>query len=118
MDSEYYEISQEAEDQINEIKKNGGRIVAVGTTTVRALETAATVDNFVKSNSGWTDKFIYPPYTFKIVDALITNFHVSGSTLFLLTCAFADKNTMLNAYNDAIQKKYRFHSYGDAMFIY
>jgi S-adenosylmethionine:tRNA ribosyltransferase-isomerase len=118
MDSEYYEMTPEAEEQINEVKKNGGRIIAVGTTTVRALETVATVDNFVKANSGWTDKFIYPPYTFKIVDALITNFHVSGSTLFLLTCAFADKDTMMDAYKDAVGKKYRFHSYGDAMFIY
>ncbi|MCB0282099.1 MAG: tRNA preQ1(34) S-adenosylmethionine ribosyltransferase-isomerase QueA [Calditrichae bacterium] len=118
MDSEYYEVTVEAEEQINEVKKNGGRVIAVGTTTVRALETVATVDNFVKANSGWTDKFIFPPYTFKIVDALITNFHVSGSTLFLLTCAFADKETMINAYEDAIAKEYRFHSYGDAMFIY
>jgi S-adenosylmethionine:tRNA ribosyltransferase-isomerase len=82
------------------------------------LETAATVDGFVKANSGWTDKFIYPPYNFKIADALITNFHVSGSTLFLLTCAFANRDTMMEAYHDAIKKKYRFHSYGDAMFIY
>lgn len=118
MDSEYYEVTVEAEEQINEVKKNGGRVIAVGTTTVRALETVATVDNFVKANSGWTDKFIFPPYSFKIVDALITNFHVSGSTLFLLTCAFADKETMINAYKDAVAKEYRFHSYGDAMFIY
>lgn len=118
MDSEYYEISKESEEAINEVKRNGGRIVAVGTTTVRVLETAATVDGFVKANSGWTDKFIYPPYTFKISDALITNFHVSGSTLFLLTCAFANRDTMMEAYQDAIKKKYRFHSYGDAMFIY
>lgn len=118
MDSEYYEITQEAEDQINEVKRNGGRIIAVGTTSVRALETVATVDNFVKANSGWTDKFINPPYTFKIIDALITNFHVSGSTLFLLACAFAGKEAIKEAYNDAIEKQYRFHSYGDAMFIY
>lgn len=118
MDSEYYEISKESEEAINEVKRNGGRIVAVGTTTVRVLETAATVDGFVKANSGWTDKFIYPPYNFKIADALITNFHVSGSTLFLLTCAFANRDTMMEAYHDAIKKKYRFHSYGDAMFIY
>jgi len=118
MDSEYYEITKESEEAINEVKKKGGRIVAVGTTTVRVLETAATVDGFVKANSGWTDKFIYPPYNFKIADALITNFHVSGSTLFLLTCAFANRDTMMEAYQDAIKKKYRFHSYGDAMFIY
>jgi S-adenosylmethionine:tRNA ribosyltransferase-isomerase len=118
MDSEFYEVTQEAADQINEVKEKGGRVVAVGTTTVRVLETVATVDKFVKAGSGWTDKYIYPPYTFKTVDALITNFHVSGSTLFLLACAFADKDTMLNAYKEAVKKKYRFHSYGDAMFIY
>lgn len=118
MDSEYYELTKESEEAINEVKRKNGRIVAVGTTTVRVLETVATVDGFVKANSGWTDKFIYPPYTFKIADALITNFHVSGSTLFLLTCAFANRETMMEAYHDAIKKKYRFHSYGDAMFIY
>lgn len=118
MDSEYYELSQESEQQINEVKKNGGRIIAVGTTTARVLETTATVDKYVKANSGWTDKYIHPPYNFKVVDALITNFHVSGSTLFLLACAFSDKDTMMDAYKKAIKKKYRFHSYGDAMFIY
>jgi S-adenosylmethionine:tRNA ribosyltransferase-isomerase len=118
MDSEYYELNKESEEALNEVKRNGGRVVAVGTTTMRVLETAATVDGFVKANSGWTDKFIYPPYNFKIADALITNFHVSGSTLFLLTCAFANRDTMMEAYSDAIKKKYRFHSYGDAMFIY
>jgi S-adenosylmethionine:tRNA ribosyltransferase-isomerase len=118
MDSEYYELSRESEEQINEVKRQGGRIIAVGTTTVRVLETVATVDKFVKANSGWTDKYIHPPYTFKVVDALITNFHVSGSTLFLLSCAFSDKDTMMKAYKKAVKQKYRFHSYGDAMFIY
>jgi len=118
MDSEYYELPKESEEAINEVKRNGGRIVAVGTTTVRVLETTATVDGFVKANSGWTDKYIHPPYNFKIVDALITNFHVSGSTLFLLACAFANKDTIMGAYKKAIKGKYRFHSYGDAMFIY
>jgi S-adenosylmethionine:tRNA ribosyltransferase-isomerase len=118
MDSEYFELTKESEEQINEVKKKGGRIVAVGTTTVRVLETVATVDGFVKANKGWTDKYIYPPYTFKIVNAMITNFHVSGSTLFLLACAFADRETIMTAYKKAIRDKYRFHSYGDAMFIY
>ncbi|KAA3615729.1 MAG: tRNA preQ1(34) S-adenosylmethionine ribosyltransferase-isomerase QueA [Calditrichaeota bacterium] len=118
MDSEYYELSQESEQQINEVKRSGGRIIAVGTTSVRVLETAATVDKYVKANSGWTDKYIHPPYTFKVVDALITNFHVSGSTLFLLACAFSDRDIMMEAYKKAIKQKYRFHSYGDAMFIY
>ena len=117
MDSEFYEISEESAEQINQIKQNNGRIIAVGTTTVRALETAANADNMVKPGSGWTDKFIYPPYQLKIVDSLITNFHLSGSTLFLLTCAMAGKDTMLKAYQEAIDKGYRFYSYGDAMFI-
>jgi len=117
MDSEYYEISQESADQINEVKNNGGRVVAVGTTTVRVLETIANADNLVKSDSGWTDKFIYPPYRFKIIDSMITNFHLSGSTLFLLTCALAGKDAMLEAYQEAIKENYRFYSYGDAMLI-
>ncbi len=117
MDSEYYEISDESAEQINEVKRNGGRVVAVGTSTVRTLETMANADNMVKSGSGWTDKFIYPPYKFKIIDALVTNFHLSGSTLFLLTCALAGKDNMMEAYQDAIENNYRFYSYGDAMLI-
>jgi len=117
MDSEFYEISEESAAQINQIKKNNGRIIAVGTTTVRVLETAANADNMVKAGSGWTDKFIYPPYQFKIIDSLITNFHLSGSTLFLLACAMTGKDTMLNAYQEAMGNGYRFYSYGDAMFI-
>ncbi len=118
MDSEYYEVTQEAVDKINETKLNGGRIIAVGTTTVRVLETVANADNLVKPQEGWTDKFIYPPYKFKIVDSLLTNFHLSGSTLFLLTCALAGKDVMLEAYQEAIKNEYRFYSYGDAMLIY
>lgn len=117
MDSEYYEISEEAAKEINAVKTAGGRIIAVGTTSVRVLETAANADNLIKASSGWTDKFIYPPYEFKIVDSLITNFHLSGSTLFLLTCAMADKETMLKSYQEAVDKEYRFYSYGDAMLI-
>jgi S-adenosylmethionine:tRNA ribosyltransferase-isomerase len=117
MDSEYYEISQESSEAINEVKLDGGKIIAVGTTSVRALETSANADNLVKPNSGWTDKFIYPPYKFKIIDAMITNFHLSGSTLFLLTCAFAGKEFVMEAYEAAIDENYRFYSYGDAMLI-
>ncbi len=117
MDSEYYEISEEAAAQINEAKMAGGKVVAVGTSTVRTLETLANADNLVKASSGWTDKFIYPPYKFKIIDSLITNFHLSGSTLFLLTCALAGKETMLEAYQEAMERNYRFYSYGDAMLI-
>ena len=117
MDSEYFEISEEAAKTINEAKLNGKRVVAVGTTTVRVLESSANADNLVKPASGWTDKFIYPPYNFKIIDSLITNFHLPASTLFLLTCALAGRDEMLDAYQEAIDKKYRFYSYGDAMLI-
>ncbi len=117
MDSEYYEINEDAVEQINETKLNKGKVVAVGTTVVRVLETAANADNLVKTGSGWTDKFIYPPYKFKIVNSLITNFHLSGSTLFLLISALAGKELMLDAYQEAVNKEYRFYSYGDAMLI-
>ena len=118
MHSEYYELSEESANAINEVKMNGGRIIAVGTTSVRTLETAAIPENMVKAGSGWTDKFIYPPYKFKIVDALITNFHLSGSTLFMLTCALAGTENMKDAYKQAVEEQYRFLSYGDAMMIY
>jgi S-adenosylmethionine:tRNA ribosyltransferase-isomerase len=117
MDSEYYEISQESAAAINEVKLGGGRVIAVGTTSVRALETSANADNLVKADAGWTDKFIYPPYKFKIIDGLVTNFHLSGSTLFLLTCAFAGKDFAMESYEAAVKENYRFYSYGDAMFI-
>ncbi|HHJ51636.1 MAG TPA: tRNA preQ1(34) S-adenosylmethionine ribosyltransferase-isomerase QueA [Caldithrix abyssi] len=117
MDSEYFEVSEESAAIINEAKLSGGRVIAVGTSTVRTLESVANADNLVKANSGWTDKFIYPPYKFKIIDALVTNFHLSGSTLFLLTCALAGKDLMMESYQEAIEKKYRFYSYGDAMLI-
>ena len=117
MDSEYYEINEESVNIINETKLSGGKVYAVGTTAVRVLETAANADNLVKVRSGWTDKFIYPPYKFKIVDSLITNFHLSGSTLFLLISALAGKDLMLEAYKTAVKDKYRFYSYGDAMLI-
>ncbi len=117
MDSEYYEIEEDAVNQINETKLNGGKVFAVGTTVVRVLETAANAENLVKRRSGWTDKFIYPPYKFKIIDSLITNFHLSGSTLFLLISALAGKDFMLEVYQKAIKEKYRFYSYGDAMLI-
>lgn len=117
MDSEYYEVSEESAERINTIRNKGGRIIAVGTTTVRVLETIATPDKMVKSASGWTDKFIYPPYKFKMVDAMITNFHQSQSTLFILVCTFAGYDFTIKAYRDAIENNYRFFSYGDAMLI-
>jgi S-adenosylmethionine:tRNA ribosyltransferase-isomerase len=117
--SEYYNIDAISAEKINAVKKLGKRIVAVGTTTVRALETAA--DSMCagefKQQSGWTKKFIYPPYRFKLVDCLITNFHLPRSTLLLLVSAFASKESILEAYHEAIRQKYRFYSYGDAMMI-
>jgi len=117
MDSEYFEIYPETAKAINEVKNRGGKVIAVGTSTVRGLESAVTSDNMVKPACGWTDKFIYPPYEFKIVDRLITNFHRPCSTLIMLVCAFAGREFVLKAYERAIKKRYRFYSYGDAMLI-
>jgi S-adenosylmethionine:tRNA ribosyltransferase-isomerase len=117
--SEYFEIDSSAAETINSVRRSGKRIVAVGTTAVRALETAADAmdDGGMRPQSGWTKKFIYPPYGFKVVDALITNFHLPRSTLLLLVSAFASKELILKAYREAIREKYRFYSYGDAMLI-
>ena len=117
MDSEYYELSEESAQKINNVKKNGGKIIAVGTTTVRVLETVAIPDKTVKASSGWTDKFIFPPYNFKMVDGIITNFHQSQSTLYILVCTFAGYDLAKSAYQQAIDEKYRFFSYGDAMLV-
>ncbi len=117
MDSEYYEIPEESAEKINQIIRDGGRVIAVGTSTTRALETAVTSEGFVKPSKGWTDKFIYPPYDFKIIKGLITNFHLPGSTLLMLVCAFAGRDFVFKAYRKAIREKYRFYSYGDAMLI-
>jgi len=117
MDSEYYEIGQEAADTINKAKKSGGRIIAVGTTTMRTLESATTSDSLVKVSKGWTDKFIFPPYDFKIADSIITNFHLPGSTLLILVAAFAGRDFIFKAYRRAMKEKYRFYSYGDAMLV-
>ena len=117
MDSEYFEIYQETSDIINQTKADGGRIIAVGTTTVRALESTVTSDNSVKVEKGWTDKFIFPPYEFKVVDTIITNFHLPCSTLLMLVSAFADRDFIFKAYRKAMREKFRFYSYGDAMLI-
>ncbi len=117
MHSEYYEINEECAKKINESKANGGKIVSVGTTSLRTLETVADDSGYVKPQSGWTDIFIYPGYKFKIVDELITNFHLPESTLLMLICAFANKDLIMRAYQVAIEEKYRFFSFGDAMFI-
>ena len=117
MDSEYYQVTKEAAEIINTTIDEGKRVFAVGTTSVRTLETVATFSNRVKDGEGWTDKFIYPPYNFKIVDGLITNFHLPGSTLLMLVSAFADRDLIMKAYRKAKREKFRFFSYGDAMLI-
>lgn len=115
MHSEFYSISAEVANKLNEAKKNGKRIVAVGTTSTRTLESA--YDNGFKEVSGWTDIFIYPGYQFKAIDAQITNFHLPKSTLIMLVSAFAGKDKIMNAYSEAVKEKYRFFSFGDSMFI-
>ncbi len=117
MHSEYYELNKENADLINETKNKGGKIVVVGTTTVRVLETVMSKYGELKPCSGFTDIFIYPGYKYKIVDNLITNFHLPKSTLIMLVSALAGKDKIMEAYNKAVQEKYRFFSFGDAMFI-
>lgn len=117
MHSEYYELNKENAALINETKNKGGKIVVVGTTTVRVLETVMSKYGELKPCSGFTDIFIYPGYKYKIVDNLITNFHLPKSTLIMLVSALAGKDKIMEAYNKAVQEKYRFFSFGDAMFI-
>ena len=118
MHSEFYMINEEAAQKINETKKNGGRIIAVGTTSTRTLESAAKVDGTIEASSGWTEIFIYPGYKFKSIDGLITNFHLPESTLIMLISALAGREQVLHAYATAVEEKYRFFSFGDAMFIH
>lgn len=117
MDSEYYEITQKSAEKINKTLEAKKNVFVVGTSTCRALETSTTADGLVKPNSGWTDKFIYPPYDFKITKKLITNFHAPESTLLMLVSALAGTDFILKAYKKALKEKYRFLSYGDAMLI-
>jgi len=117
MDSEYYEVPKETADLINEAKSKKKKVWTVGTSTVRTLETVVVSGFQITPKQGWTDKFIYPPYKFKMSDRLITNFHTPKSTLMLLVAAFASKDLVLEAYQEAIKKKYRFYSYGDAMLV-
>ena len=116
MHAEYFDISAEVAKKVNRCKQTGGRIVAVGTTSVRTLETLAD-DGKVTAQSGWTRLFIYPGYQFKIVDSMITNFHLPKSTLLMLVCSFAGREFVLDGYKEAIEQRYRFYSYGDAMLI-
>ncbi|NDO47642.1 tRNA preQ1(34) S-adenosylmethionine ribosyltransferase-isomerase QueA [Clostridium sp. MD294] len=117
MHSEYYVVEKQQADIINNAKKAGGRIIAVGTTSTRTLETIADENGFIKHCSGWTNIFLYPPYHFKVIDCLITNFHLPESTLIMLVSSLAGRENVLNAYATAVAKKYRFFSFGDAMFI-
>lgn len=117
MHTEYYQVSQEAADIINETKQRGGRVICVGTTSCRTIESAADEHGLLSECCGNTDIFIYPGYRFKVLDGLITNFHLPESTLVMLVSAFAGRNHVLQAYEEAIKEKYRFFSFGDAMFI-
>jgi S-adenosylmethionine:tRNA ribosyltransferase-isomerase len=117
MDSEYYEIPQSTVDIVNRTIDHKGRVFVVGTSTARAVESSVTTTGHLKSNRGWTDKFIFPPYDFKIADCLVTNFHMPESTLLMLVSAFAGRDFVMKAYKKAIKEKWRFYSYGDAMLI-
>ena len=117
MHSEFFQISEEAAELINTTKKNGGRVISVGTTSTRTLESAADADGTLHEKSGWTDIFIYPGYSFKVIDGLITNFHLPESTLVMLVSALAGREHVMAAYEKAVQERYRFFSFGDAMLI-
>ena len=117
MHSEYCVIPQETADLINETKRRGGRVICVGTTSCRTVESWAEEDGTVKACGGWTDIFIYPGYRFKVLDALITNFHLPESTLIMLVSALAGREHVLAAYEEAVRQRYRFFSFGDAMLI-
>ena len=117
MHSEFYMVEESEAKKINDTKTNGGRVICVGTTSCRTLESATGDDGILKAGSGWTEIFIYPGYKFKILDCLITNFHLPESTLVMLVSALAGREHILNAYQEAIKERYRFFSFGDAMFI-
>ena len=117
MHSEFYMVEEDQAAIINETKKNGGRVICVGTTSCRTLESATGEDGILRAGSGWTEIFIYPGYRFKILDALITNFHLPESTLLMLVSALAGRDNVMAAYEEAVKERYRFFSFGDAMFI-
>ena len=118
MHTEFYQIEEEDAKIINDTKAAGGRIISVGTTSTRTLESVADEHGIVKAGSGWTDIFIYPGYRFKVIDGLITNFHLPESTLLMLVSALAGRENILHAYHIAVEERYRFFSFGDAMFIH
>ena len=117
MHSEFYVVEEEQAELINQTKKNGGRVISVGTTSCRTLESATGEDGVLKAGSGWTEIFIYPGYKFKMIDGLITNFHLPESTLLMLVSALAGKENIMKAYEEAVKERYRFFSFGDAMLI-
>ncbi|ADL03434.1 tRNA preQ1(34) S-adenosylmethionine ribosyltransferase-isomerase QueA [Lacrimispora saccharolytica] len=117
MHSEFYMVEEEEARKVNDAKKNGGRIVCVGTTSCRTVESASGSDGMLRAGSGWTEIFIYPGYRFKLLDCLITNFHLPESTLVMLVSALAGRDHVLHAYEEAIKERYRFFSFGDAMFL-
>ncbi|MBR5517600.1 MAG: tRNA preQ1(34) S-adenosylmethionine ribosyltransferase-isomerase QueA [Clostridia bacterium] len=117
MHSEFYELDEANAEIINNTRKNGGKVISVGTTSTRTIETIADENGFLKASTGWTDIFIYPPYKFKAIDKLITNFHLPESTLLMLVSSLAGRENILNAYEEAKANEYRFFSFGDAMFI-
>lgn len=118
MHAEFYEMNEETAEELNRVRKEGGRIISVGTTSTRTLETIASAyDGEFKASSGWTSIFIYPGYTFKAIDGMITNFHLPKSSLIMLVSALAGREHVLKAYNEAVKEEYRFFSFGDAMLI-
>ena len=117
MDAEYFKIPQRAVDIVNKAKQGGRKVCAVGTTSVRSVESAVSSEGLLKSAEGWTNKFIYPPYEFHIPDAMITNFHLPKTSLIIMIAAFGGFDLVMDAYHQAVKEKYRFYSYGDAMLI-
>ena len=117
MHSEFYVVEEDQAKLINDTKKNGGRVISVGTTSCRTLESATDENGILQAKSGWTEIFIYPGYKFKMIDALITNFHLPESTLLMLVSALAGKEHIMKAYEEAVKERYRFFSFGDAMMI-
>ena len=117
MHSEFYQINEEAAEKINRAKSGKGRVICVGTTSCRTVESAADENGHIRAGSGWTEIFIYPGYRFKVLDGLITNFHLPESTLIMLVCALAGREQVMKAYEEAVEERYRFFSFGDAMLV-